>query len=86
MIELKNEQLTVKVATLGAELQSIKDNEGREYLWQAEPAWPRRSPILFPIVCSVNDDTYVVDGKTYHLPVIQAFHCSMNLTRLLGES
>ena len=68
MIELKNEQLTVKVATLGAELQSVKDNEGREYLWQAGPEWPRRSPILFPIVCSVNDDTYVVDGKEYHLP------------------
>lgn len=68
MIELKNEQLTVWVATLGAELQSVKDNNGREYLWQAGPEWPRRSPILFPIVCSVNDNTYVVDGKAYHLP------------------
>ena len=27
-----------------------------------------RSPILYPIVCSVNDNTYVVDGKEYHLP------------------
>ncbi len=68
MIELKNEQLTVLIATLGAELQSVKDDEGREYLWQAGPEWPRRSPILFPIVCSVNDNTYVVDGKEYHLP------------------
>lgn len=68
MIELKNEQLTVLVATLGAELQSVRDREGREYLWQAGPEWPRRSPILFPIVCSVNDNTYVVDGKQYHLP------------------
>lgn len=33
MIELKNEKLTVKVAEMGAELQSIIDNEGREYLW-----------------------------------------------------
>lgn len=68
MIELKNEQLTVLVATLGAELQSVRDREGREYLWQAGPEWPRRSSILFPIVCSVNDNTYVVDGKQYHLP------------------
>ena len=68
MIELKNEQLTIKVAEKGAELQSVKDNEGREYMWQAGPEWARHSPILFPIVCSVNDETYTVDGKEYHLP------------------
>lgn len=68
MVEIKNDRLTVKVAALGAELQSIQDSEGREYLWQGGEKWPRRSPILFPIVCSVNDDTYTVDGKEYHLP------------------
>ena len=68
MIELKNEQLTIRVAELGAELQSIKDCNGRQYLWQAGPLWPRHSPILFPIVCSVENDTYYVDGKPYHLP------------------
>ena len=69
MIELKNEQLTVQVAEKGAELQSIKDNEEKEYLWQGDAKyWPRRSPILFPLVCSVENDTYRVDGKEYHLP------------------
>ena len=65
MIELKNDELTIRVAEKGAELQSVKDSEGREYMWQADPQfWPRHSPILFPLVCSVNDDTYVVDGST----------------------
>ena len=68
MIELKNNELTIRIAELGAELQSIKDCNGREYMWQAGPEWPRHSPILFPIVCSVNDNTYVVDGREYHLP------------------
>ena len=69
MVELKNEQLSVVVSEKGAELQSIKDANGKEYLWQADPKyWPRHSPILFPIVCSVNDETYRVDGKAYHLP------------------
>lgn len=68
MIELKNEQLTICISEKGAELQSIKDSDGREYMWQAGPEWPRHSPILFPIVCSVNNNTYVVDGKEYHLP------------------
>lgn len=69
MVELKNEQLTILVSEKGAELQSIKDANGKEYLWQADPKyWPRRSPILFPIVCSVNNETYRIDGKEYHLP------------------
>lgn len=69
MVELSNEQISIKVSEMGAELQSIKDANGKEYLWQADPDyWPRHSPLLFPIVCSVNDDTYTVDGREYHLP------------------
>ncbi len=68
MVELRNEQLTIRVAELGAELQSVKDCNGREYMWQAGEQWPRHSPILFPLVCSVNNDTYTVDGQEYHLP------------------
>lgn len=69
MEQLKNEFLSISIAEMGAELQSIKDAQGKEYLWQANPAyWNRHAPILFPIVCSVNNDTYEVDGKEYHLP------------------
>ena len=69
MIELRNEQISIVVAEKGAELQSIKDAEEKEYLWQGDPKyWPRRSPILFPLVCSVENDTYRVEGKEYHLP------------------
>lgn len=69
MIELRNEHIAIVVATKGAELQSIKDAEETEYLWQGNPKyWPRRSPILFPLVCSVENDTYRVDGQEYHLP------------------
>lgn len=69
MVKLKNEQLSIIVSEKGAELQSIKDANGKEYLWQGDPQyWNRRSPILFPLVCSVNNDTYRVDGKEYHLP------------------
>lgn len=69
MIELKNNEISILVAEKGAELQSIKDAGGHEYLWQGDPQfWPRRSPVLFPIVCSVNDETYRVEGAEYHLP------------------
>ena len=69
MVELRNDQLSILVSEKGAELQSIKDADGKEYLWQADPKyWPRHSPILFPLVCSVNDETYRIEGHEYHLP------------------
>ena len=65
---LKNEQLQVVVSEHGAELQSILDAEGKEYLWQGDPKyWGRRSPILFPIVCGLWDDCYRLDGYEYKM-------------------
>lgn len=67
MHTLKNEDLTVKVSSHGAELQSICKGE-TEYLWQGDPAyWGRRSPVLFPIVGSVWEKRYRVDGVEYEL-------------------
>ena len=67
MQTLKNDILTVKVSEHGAELQSIMKGQV-EYLWQGDPAyWGRRSPVLFPIVGSVWEKTYRVDGKVYEL-------------------
>lgn len=63
---LKNEHLTIEVSSLGAELQSIRDDEGHEYLWQAdERYWPRHSPILFPIVCGLWEDKYRTEGQEF---------------------
>lgn len=40
----------------GAQLMSIK-KDGREYLWQGDPTWwPRRAPVLFPIVGNIRND------------------------------
>ena len=67
MIELKNEQLTIKVAEMGAELQSVKDNEGREYMWQAGEKWPRHSPILFLFKQSFLKKMYLYNNYTTYL-------------------
>ena len=67
MQTLCNGILTVQVSELGAELQSIKKN-GHEYLWQGDPAfWGRRSPVLFPIVGSVWEKKYRVNGTEYEM-------------------
>lgn len=64
---LKNNLLTVQISTHGAELQNIRNNlTGHEYLWQGDPRfWGRRSPVLFPIVGSVWEGKYRMDGKEY---------------------
>lgn len=57
--------MNIRVSHKGAELQSIVAN-GREYLWQGDPAfWGRRAPILFPIVGKLADDKLRINGHEY---------------------
>ncbi len=66
---LQNEYLQIAVKRLGAELTSITDANGTEYLWQGDPRiWDGRSPLLFPIVGRLSGDSYSYAGKTYSLP------------------
>ncbi len=70
MFILENEILKVEIASKGAELQSILNAvTGIEYLWNGNPAfWSKRSPVLFPIVGSLKNNTYFYQGKSYQLP------------------
>ncbi|APR08482.1 Aldose 1-epimerase [Lentilactobacillus parabuchneri] len=68
MITLKNQYLTVLINELGAELTSVKDSEGIEYIWQADPTyWKRHAPILFPIVGRLKDNQYQFNSRTYDM-------------------
>ena len=65
---LKNDLLTIKIDSHGAELCSIRHGN-TEYLWQADPAfWARHSPVLFPIVGRVWENVFRIGGKEYSLP------------------
>ena len=67
MTILSNGILTVEISDHGAELQSIMKNDV-EYLWQGDKTyWGRRSPVLFPIVGSVWESRYRIDGTEYQL-------------------
>ena len=70
MFILENEILKVEIASKGAELQSmVHTGFGIEYLWNGDPAfWAKRSPVLFPIVGSLKNNTYFYQGKSYQLP------------------
>lgn len=67
METLANGILEVVVSERGAELQSIyKITSHREYLWQGDAKyWGKRSPLLFPIVGNVHDQTVLINGTKY---------------------
>ncbi|EQC0676243.1 aldose 1-epimerase family protein [Listeria innocua] len=69
MIKLENELLLVEMKEAGAELTRIFHKDTKlEYLWNADSAfWGRHSPVLFPTVGRLVEDTYFVDGSPYHL-------------------
>lgn len=69
MFRIENEQLRVEVAAAGAELSSIHSKKnGLEYLWNGDPAfWDKRSPVLFPVVGRLKNDTFYFGNKAYTL-------------------
>jgi galactose mutarotase-like enzyme len=67
---LENENLRIQINVLGAELRSIVlKNEELEYMWQGDPAfWSKTSPVLFPIVGGIKDNSYFYKNQKYSLP------------------
>lgn len=66
MIRIASDVLAAVIAPLGAELQSITDGQGREYMTNADPAfWSGRAPLLFPIIGRLQDDRLRIDDTVY---------------------
>ena len=70
MIILENENIRATIAPKGAELQSLFNKQtGMEYMWSGDAAyWGKHSPVLFPIVGGLKNDTYYFNDKAYTLP------------------
>lgn len=63
---LKNEQLTVQLCDLGAEIVSVRGEGDCEYIWQGDPAyWTGHAPLMFPICGRLFDGKYTYGGNTY---------------------
>ena len=45
-VVIKNDRLIVEFTTLGGTFTSIKNAQGREYLWQGDPdCWRGQAPV-----------------------------------------
>lgn len=64
---ISNEKISIIVSEHGAELRSIKRlTDGREYMWCGDAKyWNRVSPVLFPFVGKLKDQSYKYKGQVY---------------------
>lgn len=67
---IQNDFIKISVSEKGAELQRIVElSTEQEYMWSGNAAyWGKYSPVLFPVVGTLKDNSYYFDGKSYRLP------------------
>ncbi|WP_445501915.1 aldose 1-epimerase family protein [Microvirga sp. G4-2] len=67
-VTLSNDHLKAQISSQGAELVRLCDEQGRDLLWDGDPAfWTGRSPLLFPIVGRLRNDQARIDGRVYSM-------------------
>lgn len=68
MVSISNGILSVEISEKGAELMSVKDQAGTEYLWQGSAEfWAGRAYNLFPIIGRLTQNKYTYKGKEYEM-------------------
>ena len=62
----RSDLLTATVDALGAEIVSVKSNDGFEFIWNGEE-WKGHAPVLFPICGRLTEGKYTYKDKTYEM-------------------
>ena len=66
---ISNSFLSAEINHLGAELFSLQNTSNKEFMWEGNPKfWGKHSPVLFPIVGTLKNNSYTYNGFEYHLP------------------
>ena len=65
---IENASFRVSAKRMGAELSGFFDKRtGEELLWQGGEIWSGQSPLLFPVVGRLREDTYCLGDETYKI-------------------
>jgi len=65
---IQNDKLKVVISPVAAELKSIKDKTGAEYLWQGDPEyWKKQAVNLFPYIGRLTEGCYIYKGQRYEM-------------------
>jgi len=70
MFTIENQQIKAVIKAKGAELTQLFHKVNQlDYMWGGDPAfWSKHSPVLFPIVGTLKNNTFFHNGKLYQLP------------------
>ena len=70
MIELQNENLTLRVDPLGAQMMELRSRHGTQFLWNGDKTyWADRAPVLFPYVARLTNGSYTLYGERYSMDI-----------------
>ncbi len=64
---ISNGILTASFISKGGEMISLKNSDGKEFLFRDNQYWDFTAPVLFPICGGLRDDKYILEGKEYFL-------------------
>lgn len=66
LITLTDSKTTAVIDSTGAQLISLKDASGCEYIWQRDAKyWKKCSPLLFPVVGNCRNDRTILEDRIY---------------------
>ncbi|MEJ6601330.1 MAG: hypothetical protein QNL51_02035 [Opitutaceae bacterium] len=86
-VSISNENLSVRLDLLGAQLRSIHHPATDvEYLWQGHPDyWIQRAPNMFPVCVRFKDDRFTYRGDEYTMPFLGLAHTADFATTTLAR-
>lgn len=65
-VSLRYGDCRAEILLRGGQICSLRDADGREVIWQADPAvWAQHAPVLFPVCGAVKDDQVRIAGQIY---------------------
>jgi galactose mutarotase-like enzyme len=68
IIQIGDETGSAQIDSMGAQLISLKNACGTEYLWQGDPLyWSGQAPILFPMVGALRGGKTMINDKEYEM-------------------
>lgn len=68
-VEIESQGYTAVVSQKGAELVSLRNTQGEQYMWSGDEAyWTGKAPILFPVIGRMKEGGYSLDGRRYEMP------------------
>ena len=69
IVSIASPELKAEINPFGAELWRLQDAQGRDLLWDGDPAWwTGRAPLLFPVIGRLPEDQFTHAGQAFDLP------------------